>query len=354
MSSWAEVPTPGDRIMAPLSRSALPFQALMSLSDQWPCHGSWVPGSIHTALDGNCTMFHIVVRIPMIVSGLDNGVACDLQSDSIEFWQMHSAGSYNLAGTGKKKSRKQNKGPGEEFLNEMGLGRQHWKRSLGACCCVSLPSLVARARRHSLTSIPNVLTPRFSSARLVSRSSAFRCKNPAWYASPENLHAYSTSCFLQIWIFTGLVTAWMQTCVPFCGAKTEEPSGLWKKAWANATIPEEMLTAMDTSKDPCQDFHEFACGGFIQQTGIKPDQVQWARAWDGIEARISRELKSEVESDQGMAGKFYRACMDTSTIEVCLFFVCMYVCVCMCMCVCVCMYVHIYVCMHIRHTYVHA
>jgi putative endopeptidase len=111
----------------------------------------------------------------------------------------------------------------------------------------------------------------------------------------------------------------MQTCVPFCGAKKEEPAGLWKKAWENASIPEEMLTAMDTSKDPCQDFYEFACGGFIQQTGIKPDQVQWARAWDGIEAKISRELKSEVEKDPGMAGMFYRACMDTSTIEVFFF-----------------------------------
>lgn len=53
-----------------------------------------------------------------------------------------------------------------------------------------------------------------------------------------------------------------------------------------------------------------------QDTGIKSDQVQWARSWDGIEARISRELKTEVETDKGKAGIFYKACMDTATVEV--------------------------------------
>lgn len=38
-----------------------------------------------------------------------------------------------------------------------------------------------------------------------------------------------------------------------------------------------------------------------------PVQVEWARTWDEIEARISRELKTEVEKDSGMAGVFYRS-----------------------------------------------
>jgi len=125
----------------------------------------------------------------------------------------------------------------------------------------------------------------------------------------------TSCCLCFLIVITVSVTAWMQTCVPFCGAKKEETSGQWKHAWENTTIPKDMLTAMDTSKDPCQDFYEFACGGFIQDTGIKPDQVEWARTWDGIEARISRELKSEVEKDSGKAGVFYRACMDTGTVE---------------------------------------
>jgi hypothetical protein len=33
-------------------------------------------------------------------------------------------------------------------------------------------------------------------------------------------------------------------------------------------------TAMDTTVDPCDDFYKFSCGGFIDKTGIKADQVR--------------------------------------------------------------------------------
>jgi len=164
--------------------------------------------------------------------------------------------SYHVAGTEKKSKPRRNRGQSDAFhnmLSEAGLGRDHPKTSL---CCGS---------------------------------------------------------FFVIVVI--LVTAWMQTCVPFCGAKTEQRSGLWKRAWTNSSIPHDMIHAMDTSIDPCDDFYQFACGGFESKTGIKADQVEWARAWDGIEARISRELRAEVEKDAGMAGTFYRACMDTATVE---------------------------------------
>mmetsp|Transcript_38149 Transcript_38149/g.90131 ORF Transcript_38149/g.90131 Transcript_38149/m.90131 type:complete len:744 (+) Transcript_38149:96-2327(+) len=125
----------------------------------------------------------------------------------------------------------------------------------------------------------------------------------------------TTMCCVTFFVvLTGMVTAWMQTCVPFCGAKIEK-SGLWKKAWANRTIPHDMQKNMDTTVDPCDDFYKFACGGFQERTGIKADQVEWAMAWDGVESRISAELRKAVENDDGKAGTFYRACMDTATIE---------------------------------------
>jgi putative endopeptidase len=128
-------------------------------------------------------------------------------------------------------------------------------------------------------------------------------------------HPKQTCCFCTTLILLTIgVTAWMQTCVPFCGAKKVQV-GIWKTAWANTTIPLDMQASMDTTVDPCDDFYKFACGGFIEHTGIKEDQVEWALAWDGVESRISKELRTEVEADQGKAGVFYRACMDTATID---------------------------------------
>eukprot|EP00960_Hanusia_phi_P033512 750493-Hanusia_phi.AAC.1 len=82
----------------------------------------------------------------------------------------------------------------------------------------------------------------------------------------------TTACVCVFVVLTVMVTAWMDTCVPFCGAKVKK-SGLWKEAWKNQTIPSDMQSSMDTSVDPCDDFYKFACGGFMDNTGIKPDQA---------------------------------------------------------------------------------
>ena len=37
--------------------------------------------------------------------------------------------------------------------------------------------------------------------------------------------------------------------------------------------------------------------------------MEWAKAWDGVESRISKELKEAVATDKGKAGIFYRYCV---------------------------------------------
>ena len=80
-------------------------------------------------------------------------------------------------------------------------------------------------------------------------------------------------------------------------------------------FPQEVLKAMDLSADPCSDFYTYACGGFQEITQIEPDQNEWARAWSGVSARNNELLREVVETDHGLAGDFYKSCMNMSAID---------------------------------------
>uniref|UniRef100_A0A7S0DV73 Peptidase M13 C-terminal domain-containing protein n=1 Tax=Hanusia phi TaxID=3032 RepID=A0A7S0DV73_9CRYP len=80
-------------------------------------------------------------------------------------------------------------------------------------------------------------------------------------------------------------------------------------------FPHEVLKAMDLSADPCQDFYSYACGTFQEITQVEADQNEWARAWSGVSARNNELLREVVETDQGLAGDFYRSCMNMTRIN---------------------------------------
>jgi putative endopeptidase len=84
--------------------------------------------------------------------------------------------------------------------------------------------------------------------------------------------------------------------------------------------------ALDPSANPCDDFYQFACGGWLKATPIPPERSEWGRGFNVIQERNEQTLKEILEAiaagnaPQGtpyakQLGDYYATCMDESKLE---------------------------------------
>src|SRR6266853_403653 len=82
------------------------------------------------------------------------------------------------------------------------------------------------------------------------------------------------------------------------------------------------LDALDRAADPCTDFYQFACGGWVAKNPLPPDRRSWGRFQEvqdrnfTILRRILETPGNEVPGgDRKKAADYYAACMDEPGIE---------------------------------------
>lgn len=84
------------------------------------------------------------------------------------------------------------------------------------------------------------------------------------------------------------------------------------------------VTSMDRSADPCTDFYQYACGGWIRKNPIPPDQARWEVygklqyenelfLW-GILDEAAKPVAGRSAERQKI-GDYFQSCMDESGIE---------------------------------------
>ncbi|HLH06804.1 MAG TPA: M13 family metallopeptidase [Terriglobales bacterium] len=84
------------------------------------------------------------------------------------------------------------------------------------------------------------------------------------------------------------------------------------------------LDALDHTADPCTDFYQFACGNWMKNNPIPPDQARWG-SFNKLEDRNLEILRKILEkysaddpkrdADQQKIGDYYASCMDVPAID---------------------------------------
>ncbi len=114
------------------------------------------------------------------------------------------------------------------------------------------------------------------------------------------------------------------TCAIIFLASILVPLGAYSQGAGPAHPPVLDVTSLDTTVDPCTDFFEYTCGGWLKKNPIPPDKTSWgavAKLADDNKVLLRQILEEAAAGGPGRdpvkqkIGDYYAACMDEKAVE---------------------------------------
>ena len=116
-----------------------------------------------------------------------------------------------------------------------------------------------------------------------------------------------------------ILTTFIFVAFPLAWALGVARPGLAQQAPTEA--PAVALASLDRAADPCVDFYQFACGGWMASHPVPADRSTWA-TFDELQDRNSQKLREILDAaaarpspETRKIGDYYGSCMDETGID---------------------------------------